>query len=140
MCLSTASSVVKKETQDSEMAKESLDVNLAIIVTDNDIPILVGECLATDLWAPVFSWKSLTGRAAAVGDILGVGSYLGTWRLDCSDILDITCQISDKRTFVRSVERLTSLQRYIAAESEQETRSQFLGPGPTPQGLVTWLR
>jgi hypothetical protein len=36
--------------------------------------------------------------------------------------------------------RLTSLQRYIAAEYEQETRTQFPGPGPTLQGLVTWSR
>jgi hypothetical protein len=138
VCLSMASSVVKEETQDNERAKASLDVNLAIIAPNNDIPILIGKCLATNLWAPVFSWKPLTGGAAAVNDILGIGSDLGTWWPGGSDILDITCQISDKRTFVRG--RLTSLQRYIAVESEQETRTQFLGPGPTPQGLVTWLR
>jgi hypothetical protein len=135
-----ASSVVKEETQDNKKAKASRDVNLAIIVTNNDIPKLVGKCLATSLWAPVFSWKPFTGSAAAVNDILGIGSDIGTWWPDWSDILDIKCQISDKKTFVRAAGRLTSLQRYIAAESEQETRTQFLGPGPTPQGLVTWLR
>jgi hypothetical protein len=63
-----ASSVVKEETQDNGKVKASLDVNLAVIVTDNDIPTLVGECLATSL---------PTGSAAAVNDILGIGSDLG---------------------------------------------------------------
>jgi hypothetical protein len=78
VCLSMASSVVKEETQDNGKVKASLDVNLAVIVTDNDIPTLVGECLATSLWTPVFSWKPLTGSATAVNDILGIGSDLGT--------------------------------------------------------------
>jgi hypothetical protein len=95
VCLSMASSVVKEGTQDNEKAKASLDVNLAVIVTDNNIPKLVGKCLATSLWAPVFSWKPLTGNAAAVNDILGIGSNLGTWWPDWSGILDIICQISD---------------------------------------------
>jgi hypothetical protein len=82
VCLSIASWVVKEETQDNGKAKASLDVNLAIIVTNNDIPTLVGKCLATSLWVPVFSWKPLTGSAAAVNDILGIGSDLGTWWTD----------------------------------------------------------